>query len=256
MRRGRPAGWREKVRYATTEAAVLKTNTPRGLPRAAVTCSAANFSAGVRPACRGLGPGIHASPCGRASPACASASPRGAPRGCHTRPQTDSLGYTGPARTAIARRRTHAVANAKRSLEKRVAPRGISVTNTGLSKGRTRKKLTVQTRASAAIAPAVTVPGARCRAAKVLGHEQRLGEPERRHEETRLPHHRAVFRDSDVENRPGAEEPHRPDQPHIMEVLHHSFARRSLSALVTTDTELIAIAAAAKMGESSRPNTG
>ena len=36
----------------------------------------------------------------------------------------------------------------------------------------------------------------------------------------------------------------------------HSFTRRSRSALVTTENELSAIAAPAKMGESSRPNTG
>src|SRR5512134_3493414 len=36
----------------------------------------------------------------------------------------------------------------------------------------------------------------------------------------------------------------------------HSLTRRSRNALVTTETELKAIAAPAKMGESSRPNTG
>jgi hypothetical protein len=37
---------------------------------------------------------------------------------------------------------------------------------------------------------------------------------------------------------------------------HQSLARRRRKALVTTDTELIAIAAPAKIGESSRPNIG
>jgi len=36
----------------------------------------------------------------------------------------------------------------------------------------------------------------------------------------------------------------------------HSFTRRRRSALVTTETELIAMAAPAKIGESSTPNTG
>ena len=36
----------------------------------------------------------------------------------------------------------------------------------------------------------------------------------------------------------------------------HSLVRRSRKALLTTDTELIAIAAPAKIGESSTPNTG
>jgi hypothetical protein len=41
-------------------------------------------------------------------------------------------------------------------------------------------------------------------------------------------------------------------------LIHHgqSLVRRNRSALVTTDTELIAIAASAKIGESSSPNTG
>jgi hypothetical protein len=38
--------------------------------------------------------------------------------------------------------------------------------------------------------------------------------------------------------------------------VHQSLAHRSLSALVTTETELISIAAPAKMGESSSPNAG
>jgi len=37
---------------------------------------------------------------------------------------------------------------------------------------------------------------------------------------------------------------------------HQSLARRSRSALVTTDTELIAMAAPAKIGDSSKPKTG
>jgi hypothetical protein len=37
---------------------------------------------------------------------------------------------------------------------------------------------------------------------------------------------------------------------------YQSLARRSRRALVTTDTELEAIAAPAKIGESSRPKTG
>src|ERR1700693_1155591 len=45
----------------------------------------------------------------------------------------------------------------------------------------------------------------------------------------------------------------RPDQPDIVVFAHQSFARRSRSALVTTDTELIAMAAPAKIGDSSNP---
>jgi len=37
---------------------------------------------------------------------------------------------------------------------------------------------------------------------------------------------------------------------------HQSFTRRSRSALVTTDTELIAMAAPANIGDSSKPKTG
>lgn len=37
---------------------------------------------------------------------------------------------------------------------------------------------------------------------------------------------------------------------------HQSFARRSRSAFMTTETELSAIAAPAKIGESSRPKGG
>jgi hypothetical protein len=37
---------------------------------------------------------------------------------------------------------------------------------------------------------------------------------------------------------------------------HQSLARRRRKALLTTDTELMAIAAPAKIGESSSPNTG
>ncbi len=39
-------------------------------------------------------------------------------------------------------------------------------------------------------------------------------------------------------------------------VMDHNFTRRRRKALVTTETELIAIAAPAKIGESSRPKNG
>jgi hypothetical protein len=42
----------------------------------------------------------------------------------------------------------------------------------------------------------------------------------------------------------------------LLEHAHQSFARRSRSALVTTDTELIAIAAPAKIGDSNSPKKG
>ena len=42
----------------------------------------------------------------------------------------------------------------------------------------------------------------------------------------------------------------------IARFAHQSFARRSRSALVTTDTELIAMAAPAKIGDSTNPKKG
>src|SRR3970040_1847798 len=60
----------------------------------------------------------------------------------------------------------------------------------------------------------------RLRGVPVLRDEQRFGEPERRHEQARLPHHVPVFREDDVQHRPRAKKSHRPDQPDIMVIMH------------------------------------
>jgi hypothetical protein len=49
---------------------------------------------------------------------------------------------------------------------------------------------------------------------------------------------------------------HCPGDSGVEDEMNQSFARRRRRALLTTDTELIAIAAPAKIGESSKPNAG
>jgi hypothetical protein len=60
----------------------------------------------------------------------------------------------------------------------------------------------------------------------------------------------------DIEARPLRQLEEARRVPVLVVFAHQSFARRSLSALVTTDTELIAMAAPAKIGDSSSPKKG